>query len=122
MTDVACFCNCFYSFEDDAGACPQCGAVAAVRTAAASTGRARSRRAQPPLPATGGNAEQARGRERATGNRGPAGVCVPGQQDPSVVDRFNAAQLAMFLTTLRPGLADRYAPRSRHDAGTDRHA
>jgi hypothetical protein len=57
MTDVACFCNCLYSFEGAAGACPQCGAVAAIPTAAASTGHERSRRAQQPKPAIGGNTE-----------------------------------------------------------------
>jgi hypothetical protein len=30
MTDVACFCNCLFSFDGDAGACPKCGAVASV--------------------------------------------------------------------------------------------
>ena len=30
MTDVACFCNCFFSFEGGAGACPKCGEVASV--------------------------------------------------------------------------------------------
>ncbi len=25
MTDVACFCGCFYSFDGGRGACPQCG-------------------------------------------------------------------------------------------------
>jgi hypothetical protein len=36
MTDVACFCGCLYSFDGDAGACPRCGEVTTVRTAAAS--------------------------------------------------------------------------------------
>jgi hypothetical protein len=30
MTDVACFCDCFFSFDGDAGACPKCGEVASV--------------------------------------------------------------------------------------------
>ena len=30
MTDVACFCDCFYSFDGGAGACPKCGEVASV--------------------------------------------------------------------------------------------
>lgn len=30
MTDVACFCNCLFSFDGDAGACPKCGEVASV--------------------------------------------------------------------------------------------
>jgi hypothetical protein len=30
MTDVACFCGCFFSFDDGAGACPRCGEVASV--------------------------------------------------------------------------------------------
>ena len=33
MTDVACFCGCFYSFEGGAGPCPKCGEVAAVTAA-----------------------------------------------------------------------------------------
>lgn len=30
MTDVACFCDCFFSFDGGAGACPKCGEVASV--------------------------------------------------------------------------------------------
>jgi hypothetical protein len=30
MTDVACFCGCFFSFGGGAGACPQCGEVASA--------------------------------------------------------------------------------------------
>jgi hypothetical protein len=30
MTDVACFCGCFFSFDGGAGACPKCGEVASV--------------------------------------------------------------------------------------------
>jgi len=30
MTDVACFCGCFFSFDGGAGACPRCGEVASV--------------------------------------------------------------------------------------------
>lgn len=30
MTAVACFCDCLFSFEGDAGACPKCGVVASV--------------------------------------------------------------------------------------------
>jgi hypothetical protein len=112
MTDVACFCNCIYSFEGDAGPCPQCGAVAAVRTAAASTGRERNGRAQPPLPEVGAGAAEAHAAERAAGKRGLAVVCVPGQQGPSVVDSVSAAQLAMFLTTVSTGLAGSDAPGS----------
>jgi hypothetical protein len=112
MTDVACFCNCLYSFEGDAGSCPQCGAVAAVRTAAASTGRERSPRAQPPLPEVGVGVAGARATDRAAGNRGLAVVCVPGQQSPSPVDSVDAPQLAMFLTTVSPGLPGRDAPGS----------
>src|ERR1700722_6477815 len=59
MTDVACFCDCLYSFEGAAGACPRCGAVAAIVTGATPTGYERSRRAQQPMPARGGNAEGA---------------------------------------------------------------
>lgn len=59
MTDVACFGNCLYSFEGAVGACPRCGAFAEIMTGAASTGYERSRRAQRPMPAIGGNAEEA---------------------------------------------------------------
>jgi hypothetical protein len=59
MTDVACFCDYLYSFEGAAGACPRCGAVAAIVTGATPTGYERSRRAQQPMPASGGNAEGA---------------------------------------------------------------
>jgi hypothetical protein len=35
MTNVACFCGCFYSFDGtEEGPCPECGAVAGVHTAA----------------------------------------------------------------------------------------
>jgi hypothetical protein len=34
MTNVACFCGCFYSFDRGEGTCPRCGAVAAVKTRA----------------------------------------------------------------------------------------
>ena len=34
MTNVACFCGCFYSFDSAEGPCPKCGAVAGVHTAA----------------------------------------------------------------------------------------
>ena len=30
MTEVACFCGCFFSFDGGAGACPKCGEVASV--------------------------------------------------------------------------------------------
>jgi hypothetical protein len=30
MTDVACFCGCFFSFDGGASACPKCGEVASV--------------------------------------------------------------------------------------------
>jgi predicted RNA-binding Zn-ribbon protein involved in translation (DUF1610 family) len=32
MTNVACFCGCLYSFDSGEGPCPNCGAVAVVRT------------------------------------------------------------------------------------------
>jgi hypothetical protein len=32
MTNVACFCGCFYSFDGAEGPCPKCGAVAGVKT------------------------------------------------------------------------------------------
>jgi predicted RNA-binding Zn-ribbon protein involved in translation (DUF1610 family) len=34
MTNVACFCGCLYSFDGGEGPCPNCGAVAVVRTQA----------------------------------------------------------------------------------------
>jgi uncharacterized Zn finger protein (UPF0148 family) len=34
MTNVACFCGCLYFFDGGEGPCPQCGAVALVRTKA----------------------------------------------------------------------------------------
>lgn len=34
MTNVACFCGCLYSFDGGEGPCPECGAVAVVRTKA----------------------------------------------------------------------------------------
>jgi hypothetical protein len=37
-------------------------------------------------------------------------VCVPGLQDPSVIDNVSEAQRAMFLTAVSSGLAGRYAP------------
>ena len=30
MTDVACFCDCFFSFDGSAGACPKRGEVASM--------------------------------------------------------------------------------------------
>jgi hypothetical protein len=30
MTDVACFCGCYFSFDGGAAACPSCGEVASV--------------------------------------------------------------------------------------------
>ena len=32
MAEVACYCGCSYSFYGDAGACPDCGEVATLRT------------------------------------------------------------------------------------------
>jgi hypothetical protein len=32
MTTVACFCGCLYSFDGDERPCPECEAVAIVRT------------------------------------------------------------------------------------------
>jgi hypothetical protein len=49
MTDVACFCGCLYSFDGGAGACPRCGEVATVTTAAASASTGRN---EPPVPVT----------------------------------------------------------------------
>lgn len=43
MTDVACFCGCFYWFDDGAGTCPTCGEIAMVMSA--STGRSEQRTA-----------------------------------------------------------------------------
>jgi hypothetical protein len=57
MTDVACFCNCVYSFEGAAGACPRCGEVASIATGAASADDERSRRARERMPLTGGSAD-----------------------------------------------------------------
>ena len=37
-------------------------------------------------------------------------VCVPGLQDPSMIDTVSEAQRAMFLTAVSSGLADRYGP------------
>jgi hypothetical protein len=34
MTNVVCFCGCLYSFDGGEGPCPQCGAVAVIRTEA----------------------------------------------------------------------------------------
>jgi hypothetical protein len=33
MTDVACFCGCYFSFDGGAAACPRCGEVASVTAA-----------------------------------------------------------------------------------------
>jgi hypothetical protein len=34
MTNVACFCGRLYCFDGDEGPCPECGAVAVIRTTA----------------------------------------------------------------------------------------
>lgn len=112
MADVACFCNCFYSFEGGAGACPRCGAVAVVMTAAAPTGRERSQRAQSRVPAVGDDTAEARARERAAGRRDPAVLSIPGLHNASVIGSVNEAQRAMTLTALSSGLAGRYGPGS----------
>ena len=112
MADVACFCDCFYSFEGAAGACPRCGAVAVVMTAAAPTGRERSQRAQSRVRAFGDDTAEARARERAAGKRDPAVLSFPGLHNASVIGSVNEAQRAMFLTAPSSGLAGRYGPGS----------
>ena len=53
MTDVACFCGCFYSFDGAAGDCPKCGEYATVTGGPSFSSTVRSRQEQP-VPATNG--------------------------------------------------------------------
>jgi predicted ATP-dependent serine protease len=46
MTDVACFCGSFYSFDGGAGACPQCGEYATVMMGAPLISTERSQQKQ----------------------------------------------------------------------------
>lgn len=48
MADVACFCGCLYSFGGGAGACPRCGEIATIMSAAAA---ASTEGIAPPAPA-----------------------------------------------------------------------
>lgn len=64
MAEVACFCGCFYSFDGDGGACPQCGEYASVRTAPALRSSGRS---QPGQPAPAANSAGRNGQKAGTG-------------------------------------------------------
>jgi hypothetical protein len=66
MIDVACFCGCFYSFEDGAGPCPKCGEVAAVTAAPELETTGLSRPEQPVAEMNGAGPE-----------RGYGGTCRP---------------------------------------------
>ena len=63
MTDVACFCDCFYSFDGGSGACPKCGEVATVMTAAAYASAGRSHQHSQPVSVVSEDAGRANGRE-----------------------------------------------------------
>lgn len=47
MADVACFCGSLYSFDSGSGACPRCGEVATITTAATAASAKRSPERQP---------------------------------------------------------------------------
>jgi hypothetical protein len=53
MTGVACFCGCFFSFNDGEGACPKCGRVARVTTGPV-LGRPGHNRPEHPVPVMNG--------------------------------------------------------------------
>src|SRR5215510_9336699 len=61
MTDVACFCGCFYSFDGGAGGCPGCGEVAAVAAGPMAAGTERGQQGQPGPVAKGAPARRAGG-------------------------------------------------------------
>jgi hypothetical protein len=39
MTEVACFCGCFYRFSGDIGVCPKCGELVSFTRASSETAR-----------------------------------------------------------------------------------
>ncbi|MBV9095670.1 MAG: hypothetical protein JO132_17670 [Streptosporangiaceae bacterium] len=89
MTDVACFCGCFYSFEGGAGACPKCGQVAAVTAGPLLESTGRGQREQPEAYINGaGQNGQAAGtcRERAGADPDSlAGIVIAPDSGPARV-------------------------------------
>jgi hypothetical protein len=113
MTDVACFCGCFYSFDGGAGSCPRCGENAALPIGSAVMRTERGQRA--------GAGPSGRLAGQLTGKHGVSvQVHVADLADPG-----NVAGLEHLIGPAEPdllvnnaGLADRYAPGPRTQRGS----
>jgi hypothetical protein len=92
MTYVACFCDCCFSFDGDAAACPRCGEVASVTADLALDNTGRS---QPKIPVPAINGIGQEGRPQAFPD-GPKPAPCP------------AAQPALFMTAVSSPRAGHY--------------
>jgi hypothetical protein len=93
MTDVACFCGCFYSFDGGAGACPGCGEVAAVTAGPAAAGTERGQRGRSRPAANGhrrGGQAAARREWAGAGPGSLAGVAIASAAGGLVMSRLAA--------------------------------
>jgi hypothetical protein len=103
MTDVACFCGCFFSFDGGAAACPRCGEVASV-TAGPALEDAGSTQPKIPVPVVDG-----------IGQNGQTPQACPERVEAGAL---SGRQRALFMTAVNSRVTERHPP----IPGTDKKA